>query len=132
MNLSINTGVIPNISKLKRERLLELQDALQEDAVLGKEALLAIGNELLENTTSYLDEENIRRILYMVQEDKVKNLREVQNVFSSHVERALEGKQGGMRKRRTYRSRKNRTSHSRKNRSSRFSRRNRNRRSLKA
>lgn len=103
MNISINTGTIPNISKLGKTRLLELQDVLESDVILTKEQLLLIGNELLENTISYLDEHNIQRILYMIQEDKVKNLREVQNVFTSHVERALEGKKGGMRKRRSMR-----------------------------
>lgn len=103
MSLFINTSQIVNISSLPKHRLLELNDILQSDDDINRVELSQIGHELLDAALNHMHEENIRRILSMLESGKVRRTREVQNVFLEHVERALKGKQGGRRKRRTTR-----------------------------
>lgn len=97
MSLFVNTTQLANITHLTKARLLELEDILQSDDDLASADLIQIGNELLGASQSAMHETNLQRILAMLEAGKVRRMREVQNVFLEHVERALAAKQGGKR-----------------------------------
>jgi hypothetical protein len=96
--LFINTSAIADITDLTKARLLELQTYLHESNPLSREQLIAVGEELLKHAKHHMHQTNFENILYMLREDKIKNIQEAQNVFAGHVDEALRGKKGGKRR----------------------------------
>ncbi len=105
MELHINTTLHGNLSELSQNRLKELSDRLDDGngTSVPKDELIAIGKELIAANIGRLDGENLERLVADMEEGEPVKLYQVQNVFSDYVERALRGKTGGARKRKSRR-----------------------------
>lgn len=109
MQLSIDTTQHGDMTHLSRTRLMELSDVLDGET-LGREELLAVAHELIENDKDTLDLGQIRELADWL-ENKPVPLYAVQSVFASYVMRALKGKpaEGGKSKSKRKQTKKRKT-----------------------
>lgn len=108
MQLSIDTVQRGDMTHLSRTRLMELSDVLEGIEMLGRNELLAIAHELIDNDKETLDLVQLHKLAYWLQNNKPVQLYTVQSVFASYVMRALQGKPAEGGKRKSRRSRKTR------------------------
>ena len=94
MNISINTGLKTNLSKLSKDELLHIIDRIDSDDILPREELINIAEHLLQNDMKSFDNHNLSQMIYLLKNQKV-NLKQVQNVLLDYATRAKEGKING-------------------------------------